>query len=146
MSVSTYVQSTFDKALVLAIRHLKKEQKLKKQSEFAKAVGLIPVHMTEIMQAKRGVPEHKRSLARYILVNDYKVRPEFLDTSKGPILVQDDMEFNALRKENDALKLKVTELTQMLDAQKVIEKTQRELIDSLKAQLSKPGQKGSQKK
>jgi hypothetical protein len=152
MGVSTYHQSVFDKAFVQAVKFLKKEELLR-YKDFAKTIEIPQSNLTEILQAKRGVPEHRKSYAKFKLVNEFKVRPEFLDTNTGPILStpltpneKEYPQFSTLLKENALLKAKVAELeTRMADNQKLID-TQFLLINSLTEQLKASGHKPGQKK
>lgn len=133
-----YVQTTFDIAFNRIVLYLKKEGIIK-QITFAKEIGLTSNNLGDILRADRGLPEHKRTFATYLLTSKYNVNPTFLKTNKGQFLnkpldlkPEEYPQVAAVQQENETLKTRITELESRINYLKKIVETQELLISTLK--------------
>lgn len=139
MATPSYEQTIFDKAVVKALQLIKKHSESFKYLDFAEAADISASSLSEALSGNRGFPKHKIEGIKYQLVSKHGVRSEFLATGKGSVFVKpldlDEGEFpevTEMKKKLSEQASEIAKLTMENNYLKQINKTQEELILSLK--------------
>ena len=138
MEKKKYIQSQFDQAFVNAVSYLYKAGKLQ-QKVFANELDMPASNFNDILAGGRGVPKTKIEFAKYLLREKYNVVSDYLETGVGAILKNPlELDLNnpqviELVKENETLKLKISDLEKHNADLKKLNENQEFLIASLRA-------------
>lgn len=143
MDSNIYTKTLFDKAFINVVEWLNNNGYLS-QREFANKLDILPSTLNKVLSGDRGVPKTKIPNAKWILVNEYKVRQDFLETNTGAMFTE-KMEINLnahhhvkdLIDENEKLKERNKDLEKRIKELTQLNETQAQMIKLMQKQSTK---------
>lgn len=140
--------SSFDKAFVDVVKFLSdnwmRHKKFRHRKDLLKKLDINHTNWSSINAGGRNVPKRKQAKIRETLINDFGIRPGYLDTYRGSMFTEEpswvsDVEIGYLTKDNRIAQLEreMQELKKELRQAKEKIKLQEELLEALRSK-SKP--------